>query len=103
MPPDDDQIRQQRAQFIKSFQDIAAATANLAAVAKKQIEVMNGMIDVASGLAETVMMPKDGMRDVTDELIDEIRGLREDLRIVVKAAGLQSTLAALLGGGRAKR
>lgn len=111
MPPDDDaQIRQQRAQFIKAFESIststanlAVATANLAAVAKKQIEVMNGLIDVASGVAETVMMPKDGMRDVTDELIDEIRGLREDLRIVLKAGGLQSTLAALFSGARAKK
>ena len=111
MPPDDEaQIRQQRAQFIKAFEEISVSTANLAvattnlvAISKKQIEVMNGLIDVASGVAETVMMPKDGMRDVTDELIDEIRGLREDLRIVLKASGLQSTLAALMGGGRMKK
>jgi hypothetical protein len=104
MPPDDEaQIRQQRAQFIKSFEDIALATANLSAVAKKQIEVMNGLIDVASGVAETVMMPKDGMRDVTDELIDEIRGLREDLRIIIKSGGLQSAFSALFSGARTKK
>ena len=35
-----------------------------------------------------------------EALLDEIRGLREDLRIVLKAGGLQSTLVALMGGGR---
>ena len=67
---DDLQIRQQRAKFIKAFEDIAVSTANLAAVSKKQIEITNSLIDTASGLAETVMMPKDGLRDVIDELID---------------------------------
>lgn len=99
---DDLQIRQQRAKFIKAFEDIAVSTANLAAVSKKQIEITNSLIDTASGLAETVMMPKDGLRDVIDELIDEIRGLREDIRIVVKASGLQSALVAMFPGTRRK-
>ena len=101
-PEDELQIRQQRAKFIKAFEDIAASTANLAAVSKKQIEITNSLIDTASGLAETVMMPKDGLRDVIDELIDEIRGLREDIRIVVKGSGLQSALASMFPGTKRK-
>jgi len=98
--PNEVEIRKHREQFIKAFQDIAVATANLAAISKKQIELMNQQIDVVSGQIESIMLPKDGLRDVLDELIDEIRGLREDLRVVAKAGGLQTTLAALFGAGR---
>lgn len=99
----DAQIQQQRAKFIKAFEDISIATANLAAISKKQVEIMNNLIDVGAGVADTVMMPKDGLRDVIDELIDEVRGLREDLRIVVKAGGLQSALVSLFPGARIKK
>ncbi len=98
----DPQIRQQRAKFIKAFDDIATATENLAAISKKQVELMNVMIDTCTGLAATVMEPNDGLRDVLDELITEVRGLREDIRTVVKAGGATSVLA-LLGGAPQRR
>jgi hypothetical protein len=94
----DVQIRQQRAAFIKAFQDISVATANLAAISKKQIEIMNSMIENTAGLADTVMAPKDGLRDVIDELIDEVRGLREDIRLVAHAGGMKTVLTALMTG-----
>jgi hypothetical protein len=93
--PNDEQIRKQRAQFIKSFEDLATATANLHAISKKQIELMNKQIDVTHGLIEIMMQPRDGMRDVIDELIDEVRGLRDDLRAVVKAGGLAPLITLL--------
>jgi hexokinase len=95
-------LRKQREQVIQAFRDLATATANLvaatsnsAAVSKKQIEITNSLIDTAAGLAETIMIPKDGLRDVVDELIDEVRGLREDLRVIVQASGLKSALTGL--------
>jgi hypothetical protein len=105
MPPDeqDVQIRAQRAAFIKAFQDISVATANLAAISKKQIELMNAMIDTATGLAATVMEPKDGLRDVIDELIEEINGLRGDIRLIAKAGGMNGVLAALFSGVRGRK
>lgn len=95
---DEAQIRAQRAEFIKAFSNIAEATANLVAISKKQIEVMNKQIETNSMLFEAMLAPKDGLRDVIDELIDEINGLRQDLRIIVKGSGLQSAFSALLGG-----
>ena len=55
-----------------------------------------------NGLIETMMMPKDGMRDVIDEVIGELQGLRDDLRIVAKASGLQTAFGALFGSGKRK-
>jgi hypothetical protein len=106
MPPDtnDEHIRKQREGFVRAFDDLAEATANIAAMSKKQIEIMNKqieatnkLIEVTSGLIETMMMPKDGMRDVIDEVLEELGGLRDDLRILAKADGLQTALAALIG------
>jgi gamma-glutamyl:cysteine ligase YbdK (ATP-grasp superfamily) len=93
--PSDEQIRKQRTQFIKSFEDLATATANLHAISKKQIELMNKQIEITHGLIETMMQPRDGMRDVIDELIDEMRGLRDDLRVIAKAGGLGTVLTLL--------
>jgi phage regulator Rha-like protein len=102
--PNEEQIRKQRAQFIKAFEDLAEASANQNAIAKKQIELTNKLIEavnkqteVTAGLIDTLMMPKDGMRDVLDEVLDEIRGLREDIRIVAEQGGFQVMLRALLG------
>jgi methyl-accepting chemotaxis protein len=106
MPPDPDaeQISRQREKFVKAFDDLAEATANIAAMSKKQIEIMNKqiestnkLIEATGGLIETMMMPKDGMRDVIDEVLQEIQGLRDDMRIVAKAGGLSTALAALMG------
>jgi hypothetical protein len=104
LDPDAEQIHRQREKFIKAFDDLAEATANIAAMSKKQIEIMNKQIEAAnkqievtSGLIETMMMPKDGMRDVIDEVLEELQGLRNDLRILAKAGGLQTALAALMG------
>lgn len=91
----DEQIRKQRAAFIKAFEDLAEAAANQNAITKKQMELVNRQIEVTSGLIETMMMPKDGMRDVIDELLDEIRGMRDDLRAIAKAGGLDGLLAML--------
>ncbi len=95
--PNEEQIKRQRAQFIKAFEDLAEATANLNQLTKKQIEIANKQIEVTNGLIETMMMPKDGMRDVIDEVLDEIRGLREDIRIVAEQGGYQAMLRALIG------
>lgn len=106
MPPDpnDEQIRRQRERVVKAFDDLAVATAglveataNLSAIAKKQIELTNKQIEVTGGLIETMMMPKDGMRDVIDEVLEELRGLRDDIRILVKTGGFSTALAALMG------
>lgn len=94
--PSEEQIRKQRAQFIKAFEDLAEATVNLNGIGKKQIELTNKQIEVTNGLIETMMMPKDGMRDVIDELLDEVRGLREDLRAIAKAGGFEA-IRTLLG------
>lgn len=91
----EEQIRKQREKFVKAFDDLADATANLSTVAKKQLELMTKQIEVANGIIETLMMPKDGMRDVLDEAIDEIRGLRDDLRAIAKAGGLSTILSLL--------
>ena len=53
-----------------------------------------------NGLIESLMMPKDGMRDVLDEVLDEIRGLREDIRVVADQGGFPLMLRALLGRGK---
>ena len=98
--PNDVEIRRQREKFVKAFDDLAEATKNLSAIAKKQIELMNQQIEAINGFSETMMMPKDGMRDVLDELIDEIRGLREDIRIVADSGGFPVMLRALLGRGK---
>jgi hypothetical protein len=103
MDADEAQIRQQREKFIKAFDDLAEATSNLVAISKKQVELVNKQIEVTNGLIETMMLPKDGMRDVIDEVIGEIQGLREDLRIMVKAGGLQTTFSALFGGRKSTR
>jgi hypothetical protein len=62
---------------------------------------MNKLIDALNaqteGIASVIMEPKDGLRDVVDELIGEIQGFREDLRVVAKAGGLQAGLTALFG------
>lgn len=104
MDPNEEQIRKQRDKFIKAFDDIADSTANLSALVKKQIEIVNKQIEVTnrqievtSGLIETMMMPKDGMRDVIDEVLEEMRGLREDLRILAKTGGLEVAFRALMG------
>jgi hypothetical protein len=106
MPPDpsEEQIRQQRAKFVKAFDDLAEATANLSLMAKKQIELMNKQIaavnqqsDIMNGLIESLMMPKDGMRDVLDEVLGELQGLRDDIRILAQAGGFASAFAALMG------
>jgi phage-related baseplate assembly protein len=102
---DEANVRQQRERVIKAFEDLVVATtnnataaANSAAMSKKVIEVMNKQIDMANVLVEALMLPKDGMRDVVDELIAEIQGLRDDLRIIAKAGGMTAALTALLGG-----
>ncbi len=95
--PNDEQIRKQREKFIKAFGDIAEGTANFAAIAKKQLELMNKQIEVTNGLIETMMMPKDGMRDVIDELIQEVGGLRDDLRVIAQTGGLETIFSALVG------
>ena len=98
MPPDEEtQIRQQRAKFSNAFADLAEATANLSALAKKQIELMNKQIEVTNGLIETMMLPKDGMRDVIDEAIGELQGLRDDLRIIAQSGGFSAIFTALTG------
>jgi uncharacterized protein Yka (UPF0111/DUF47 family) len=106
MPPDptDEEIRKQRAKIAKAFEDLAEATTNLTALAKKQIELMNKQItaanqqsDVMNGLIESLMMPKDGMRDVLDEVLGEIQGLRDDIRVLAQSGGFQSVFAALMG------
>lgn len=103
MDPNEEQIRKQREKFIKAFDDLATASENISALSKKQIEmvnkqieVTNRLIEVTSGVIETMMMPKDGMRDVIDEVLEEIRGLRDDIRIVAQAGGFQVALRALL-------
>lgn len=100
--PNEEQIRKQRAQFIKAFEDLATATAHLAeasanqsAITKKQMELVNKQIEVTNGLIEVMMMPKDGMRDVIDEVLEEVRGLRDDLRAVAKAGGLGALMQLL--------
>lgn len=100
--PNDEQIKKQREKFVKAFDDLADATSNLAVVAKKQVELINKQIEavnkqveITNGMIDTMMMPKDGMRDVLDEAIDEIRGLRDDLRSIAKTGGLATVLAAL--------
>lgn len=105
MADDDTQVRQQRERVIKAFENLVAASesnavaaANSAAMSKKVIEVMNKQIEMANVLVEALMLPKDGMRDVVDELIAEIQGLRDDLRIIAKAGGMTAALTALLGG-----
>jgi hypothetical protein len=100
MDPNDAQIRKQREEFIRAFQNIAVATENLAAVSKKQIEIMNKLIDTSDGLAGTIMAPEDGLRDVLDELIAEIHGLREDMRKIAHVSGAQAVFAALTGRKR---
>jgi hypothetical protein len=97
MDQNDPEIRKQRTQFIKTFADLAEATANLNGIAKKQVELMNEQIKVMNGLIDTMMMPKDGMRDVLDEVLGELQGLRDDLRVVAKAGGFGQALAALMG------
>lgn len=104
MDPNEEQIKKQRERVIKAFEDLAVATANNAALAKKQIEIMNKQIEVTNkqievtaGLIETMMLPKDGMRDVIDEVLEEIRGLRDDMRLLAKAGGFETALRALLG------
>lgn len=110
MDTNDPQIKAQREQFIRSFQDIAngskdtaAAVKNLHAISVKQIELMNKMIDSIDGLVGMMMAPKDGMRDVIDDLIVEIQGAREDLREVAKATGMHSVFNALTGGAKPRR
>jgi hypothetical protein len=105
MDPGEVEIKRQREQLVKAFTDLAAATgrlaeasANNAAFAKKQIEVMNKQIEMANTVVESLMLPKDGMRDVIDELIAEVAGLRDDIRVLAKAGGLTSAISALLGG-----
>jgi hypothetical protein len=100
----DEQIRDQRERFIRAFEELVKTTRNTHAISEKQIELFNKqiettnrLIEVASGLIECMMMPKDGMRDVIDDLIQEIGGLRDDIRIVAKAGGLQAALRALIG------
>lgn len=95
--PNEEQIRKQRDRFIKAFENIAEATENLSNIAKKQIEIMNKQIEVTHGLIETMMEPKDGMRDVLDEVLGEMQGLRDDIRILAEAGGFQTALRALLG------
>lgn len=104
MDPNEEQIRKQREKFIRSFDALAEASENIAALSKKQIEmvnkqieVTNRLIEVTSGVIETLMMPKDGMRDVIDDVFEEIRGLREDLRILAKTGGLELAFRALMG------
>lgn len=103
MEPNDPEVKKQRERFIKAFERLAEASENGAALAKKQIDVMNKMIDAINSQTEAitsvVMEPKDGLRDTTDDLIAEIQGLREDIRVVAKAGGLQGMLA-LFGAPR---
>lgn len=103
MEPNDPEIKKQREKFIKAFDQLAESTANMAAIAKKQIDLINKQVELTNGVIETMMMPKDGMRDVIDELIDEIRGLREDIRIVAKAGGLQGMLALFGSPGSSRK
>ncbi len=58
---------------------------------------MNKLIDVTSGLIESLMMPKDGMRDVIDETLEEIRDLRGDIRVVAQSGGFDTMFRALMG------
>lgn len=102
--PDEDQIRKQRTQFIKAFDDLADATSNLHTLSKKhldlvnkQIETMNKQIEATNGLIETMMMPKDGMRDVIDEVLEELRGLRDDIRTLAQTGGFETMFRALTG------
>jgi hypothetical protein len=103
MEPNDPEVKRQRERFIKAFEQIAEASANSATVAKKQIEVMNKLIEAVNNQTEAItsviMAPKDGLRDVVDDLIQEVSGLRDDLRAIAKAGGLSSVLA-LFGAQR---
>lgn len=110
MDTNDPQIKAQREQVIKAFQDIANASKesaiavkNLHAVSAKQIELMNKMIDSIDGLVGMMMAPKDGMRDVIDDLIVELQGAREDLRLVARGSGMQSVFDALTGGVKPRK
>jgi hypothetical protein len=110
MDQNDPQIKAQREQFIKAFQDIATASKesalamkNLHAVSVKQIELMNKMIDSIDGLVGMMMAPKDGMRDVIDDLIIELQSARDDLRTFARGAGMQGVFEALMGGTKSRK
>lgn len=92
--------------FVKIFEDTSEASANMAAIAKKQIEIMNKQIeavgkltDISGAVFDAIAKPHDGVVSAIDDLIAEVQGLRDDLRVVAKAGGL-SGLMSLLGGGR---
>jgi hypothetical protein len=100
MDPTDAEIKKQRDKFIKAFEEIATSATNLVAITKKQMELVNKQIEVTNGLIEAMMTPNDGLRDTIDDLIEEISGLREDMRSFAKAGGLQGVLTLLGPLGR---
>jgi hypothetical protein len=93
-----DQGQERFRKFMKSFNDISESSANMVAISKKQIEVMNKMIDVTGLLFESITKDHDGMIAAVDDLITEIQGLREDLRAFAKVSGVQVSLGNILGG-----
>lgn len=84
--------------FLKVFSDISESTANMAAVAKKQIELTNRLIDAHALLFEAIAKDKDGLVCAVDDLIAEIQGLRDDLRAFARVGGFGAQLGALLQG-----
>lgn len=55
---------------------------------------------VNEALLAQIAHPEDGLIASLDELTDEIRGLREDLRAFARAGGVRIDLASLFGKRR---
>lgn len=79
MDPNDAQIRAQREAFVQAFLNLGAATANLHAMTKKQIELTNQLINSIDAISGAIVDPKNGLLAALDDLSDEIRALRQEL------------------------
>lgn len=92
MPEEPDpQVKQQRERIIKAFETIGLSTEKLRTATDQQMQAI-GM------LFEAIVKDKDGLICAIDDLICEVQGLRQDLRSIVKAAGIQASLVSLFGG-----
>lgn len=105
----DPNVRQQ--QFLRALDVLSAsvksqsvAIENLVAISKKQVEIMNKQIDASNNLAEVLFNlfnviadQKNGAISCGDDLIGELKGLRDDLRAIGKVGGIGSMLAPFLG------
>jgi len=89
----DPQIKAQRDRIIKAFETIGLSTAKLHAATDQQVQAIGALF-------EAIAKDKDGLICAIDDLIVEIQGLRQDVRAIAKATGIQAGLASLFGAAR---